>query len=157
MDVTEKQVRAVADAIPAIAPVCRTVLKNRLQMRAMEREKDAELEVIQAKQELGDDRGLGAESAAAAAADRVEQQQEDAFAASIDRMKQNEDCELCSRLLSGIARVDPEDRAVALSEYGRFKQAVDDTEDVDTIREEIEGMEVLEDVMLREFNMNPSE
>lgn len=157
MDVTEEQIEAAASALPALAPICRTVLNNRIQLRAMERQKDAELEVIEAKKEFGDTRAFAGPATPPDTADRVREQDEDAFQESIERMKAQESCDLCARLLDGIARVDAADRAVALAEYGRFKQAVDDTDDAAAVRDEIGEMTVLRDVMEREFNMAPSE
>lgn len=154
---TKRQIETAAKILPAVMPIAKTVASERMNERAMKRRKDAELEIIEAKQEVGS--GIGAVEAAAASepADAVEEQPDSAFTDSIDRMKAQEDCDLCTRLLEGIKSVDPADRAVALSEYGRFKQSADDTEDVGEIREEIEGMTVLRDVMTREFNMVPSE
>lgn len=156
---TKQQIETAAKVVPAVMPIARTIASEKMNERAMRKRKEAELEVIEAKQEYGSG-GPAAGAVAEAASEpseSVEEQPDSAFADSIDRMKANEDCELCSRLLEGIKSVDPDDRAVALSEFGRFKQSVDDTEDVDAIRSEIEGMAVLKDVMTREFNMVPSE
>lgn len=156
---TKRQIETAAKILPAVMPIAKTVASERMNERAMRKRKDAELEIIEAKQEVGS--GGGAVRAAAAAdaepSDTVEEQADSAFADSIDRMKAQEDCELCSRLLEGIKSVDPDDRAVALSEYGRFKQSVDDTEDVDAIRSEIEDMTVLQGVMTDQFSMVPGE
>lgn len=152
----QDQIQLGAKLIPAFVPVAKTVVSERMNERAMERRKDAELEVIEAKAEHGT-HDVQAAAAAAQPQQAVKSQGDTAFEDSIDRMKASEECELCSRLLEGIKSVDPEDRAIALSEFGRFKQSVDDTEDVDAIRDEIQGMTVLKDVMTREFNMVPSE
>jgi hypothetical protein len=159
MRLSENQIRLAAEAVPAVAPVAKTLLNNRLQMRAMERQKEAEIELVEAKQNVEGDAApspMGL-SDTSDPSESVEQQTDDAFAESIEAMKRDEECDLCARLLDGFTRLDRQDRPVALAEYGRFKQAVDDTEDVDAIRDEISRMTVLEDVMVRELNMNPAE
>ena len=159
MDVSEDRIQLLAKLMPAVAPVAKTAVSEKMNERAMERRKDAELEVIEAKAEHSNNLSPGAAAAQMTAEpeESVKSQGDSAFERSIDRMKASEDCELCSRLLEGIKSVDPDDRAVALSEAGRFKQSVDDTEDVDAIRAEIQDMTVLKEVMTREFNMVPSE
>jgi len=87
----------------------------------------------------------------------VVEQPDDAFNQSIDEMKAAEDCELCGQLLEGIKSLEPENRPVALSEYGRFQQSVEDTDDVDAIRDELENLPVLKRVLEREFNMDGGE
>ena len=155
---TERQIRLAAEAMPALAPLCRTMLEEKLNERAMERRKDAELELIEAKQQV--DSGPGAslqissqQSETRDTEQQVIQQDQSVFDDSIDQLQREEDCGLCARLLDGIRDVDPEDRARALSEYGRFKQSVDDTDDVSQIRDEVDEMPVLKEVMETEFNM----
>jgi len=156
---TKRQIETAAKILPAVMPVAKTLASERMNERAMRKRKEAELEVIEAKQEYGSGGGVAQAAAAAETqpAESVEEQPDSAFADSIDRMKAQEDCELCSRLLEGIKSVDPDDRPVALSEFGRFKQSVDDTEDVDAIRSEIDDMTVLRDVMTDQFSMVPGE
>lgn len=154
---TRQQIELAAKVAPAVMPIARTIASEKMNERAMRKRKEAELEVIEAKQEHGSGGAGLAPATDAAPDDAVEEQPPDAFSESVDRMIADEDCDLCSRLLEGIKSVDPGDRAVALSEYGRFKQSADDTEDVSEIRDEIQGMTVLKDVMEDQFRMTPGE
>ena len=156
----QQKIEAAAKIIPAFAPLLRVTAQEKMSERAMTRRKNAEMDIIEAKQSAG-----GSQDAVGAIAETqvrsepeqtVVQQERDEFGDSVDRMIANEDCDLCATLLEGIKDVDPSDRAVALSQFGRFKQSTDDAADAAEVRSEIEGMSVLREVMVREFNMAPS-
>lgn len=154
MDITPRKIRIATEALPAVAPIARTYLNDKMQMRALERQKEAEMEVVRAKNEYGQQTiPMGSSEPER----EVVEQPDDAFEQSIDEMKAAEDCELCGQLLEGIKSLEPENRPVALSEYGRFQQSVEDTDDVDAIRDELENLPVLKRVLEREFNMDGGE
>jgi len=154
MDITPRKIRIATEALPAVAPIARTYLNDKMQMRALERQKEAEMEVVRAKNEYGQQAiPMGSPEPER----EVVEQSTDAFEQSIDEMKAAEDCELCGQLLEGIKSLEPENRPVALSEYGRFQQSVEDTDDVDAIRDELENLPVLKRVLEREFNMDGGE
>jgi hypothetical protein len=154
MDITPRKIRIATEALPAVAPIARTYLNDKMQMRALERQKEAEMEVVRAKNEYGQQPiPMGSSEPER----EVVEQPDDAFEQSIDEMKAAEDCELCGQLLEGIKSLEPENRPVALSEYGRFQQSVEDTDDVDAIRDELENLPVLKRVLEREFNMDGGE
>lgn len=158
MDSNEK-IELAAKLMPAVTPLAKVVAEEKMNERAMRRRKDAEIELIEAKNEHGTD---PFESMAATAAtespeaEAVEQQSQSEFNQSIDDLIADEDCELCAQLLEGVKEIEPRKRPQALAEYGRFKQSTADTDDVEAIRAEIEEMTVLREVMLQEFNMAPS-
>jgi len=158
----QQQIETATKLLPAFVPLIRVTAQEKMNERAMTRRKDAEIEMIEAKKSAAGSRDVfGAVAEAKADPDpepeqTVVQQERDEFADSVDRMIANEDCDLCATLLEGIKDVDPSDRAVALSQFGRFKQSTDDAADAAEVRDEIEGMSVLREVMVREFNMAPS-
>jgi len=158
MDTNEK-VELAAKIMPAVTPLAKVFAEEKLNERAMRRRKDAELEVIEAKQDAGSGT-FGSFGQAAATespeADVVEQQSQSEFEESVDGLIADEDCELCARLLEGVKDIDSRKRPQALAEYGRFKQSTAETDDVEEIRAEIEEMGVLREVMLQEFNMAPA-
>jgi hypothetical protein len=156
---TDDKVELAAKIMPAVTPLAKVFAEEKLNERAMRRRKDAELEVIEAKNKAGGGTfGSFGQTAATESpeADVVEQQSQSEFEDSIDGLIADEDCELCSQLLEGIKDISPQKRPQALAEYGRFKQSTADTDDVEEIRAEIEEMGVLREVMLQEFNMAPS-
>lgn len=162
MDLSDDEVQAAASIIPALAPVCKTLMTNRMRMDAMERKKDAEVEVVEAKQRAAGGVQRSSPSQQQSVSQQPPEQQvvkqsDAAFDDSIDQMIDDEDCQVCARLLDGVKRVDDGKRAIALSEYGRFKQAVDDTQDVEAIRDQVAELPVLESIMMSEFNMEPAE
>ncbi len=61
---TKRQIETAAKILPAVMPIAKTVASERMNERAMRKRKDAELEIIEAKQEVGS--GIGAVEAAAA-------------------------------------------------------------------------------------------
>jgi len=150
MDLTPRKIQLATEAIPAVAPIAKTVINERMQMRAFERQKEAEMEVVRAKNEYGQP---SIPTTTTQPQQKVVEQSADAFEDSIDEMVAAEDCSVCSQLLEGIKSLEPENRPVALSEYGRFQQSVEDTDDVDAIRGELEDLPVLKRVMESEFNM----
>lgn len=151
MDITPRQIRMATEALPAVAPIARTYLNDKMQMRALERQKEAEMEVVRAKNEYGQQPSFP--TTPTEPQQQVVEQTDDAFEQSIDDMISDEDCELCAKLLEGIKSLDADRRPVALSEYGRFKQSVEDTADVAAVREEVSNFTALRDVMRAEFNM----
>lgn len=154
MDLTRRQIQLASKALPAMAPIAKTFMNDRMQMRALERQKEAEMEVVRAKNEYGQS---SIPMRTSEPEERVVEQSGDAFEQSIDEMIAAEDCELCSQLLEGIKSLEAENRPVALSEYGRFQQSVEDTDDVDAVRDELQDLPVLQRVLEREFNMEASE
>jgi hypothetical protein len=154
MDLTRRQIQLASKALPAVAPIAKTFMNDRMQMRALERQKEAEMEVVRAKNEYGQST---MPMRTPEPEERVVEQSDDAFEQSIDEMIAAEDCELCGQLLEGIKSLEAENRPVALSEYGRFQQSVEDTDDVDAIRDELQNLPVLQRVLEREFNMEASE
>jgi len=154
----QEKLEAAAKLLPAFTPIARVTVQEKMNERAMQRKKDAEIEVIEAKQDVsgGLVESVGSIESESEPEQTVVQQESDEFEQSIERLIADEDCDLCKRLLEGIKDVEPSKRAQVLSEYGRFKQSTADTDDVDVIRAEIEKMDVLRDVMVREFNMAPS-
>lgn len=157
MDLSDDNVQTAAKLLPALAPVAKTLMNSRMQMNALERKKEAELDIVEAKQNVSQRPLQFSTTSQQMPEQQVVQQPAGAFDDSIDEMIADEDCDICTRLLAGIKDVADTERAVALSEYGRFKQAVDDTEDVSAIRDQVADMPVLERIMRREFNMIPSE
>ena len=158
MDTSEK-IELAAQLMPAVTPLAKVVAEEKLNERAMQRRKDAELELIEAQNDASSGTfGSFGQTAATESpeAKQVEQQTQSEFNESIDALIADEDCDLCSQLLEGIKEIDPRKRPQALAEYGRFKQSTADTDDVEQIRAEIEEMGVLRGVMLQEFNMAPS-
>lgn len=154
MDLTRRQIRLASKALPAVAPIAKTFMNDRMQMRALERQKEAEMEVVRAKNEYAQPAiPMTASQRTPQPEQQVVEQSDDAFEQSIDEMIAAEDCELCGQLLEGIKSLDAEQRPVALSEYGRFQQSVEDTDDVAAIREGLDDMPVLKEVMRQEFNM----
>jgi len=160
MNLDREQVELMAKLAPAVLPLVKTGVDQRLQERQMERRKETELELIEARQSAETTTApTPTTTPTADAADttqRVQQQSDDEFAASIDDLIADEDCDLCCKLLEGIKEIEPSKRPQALAEYGRFKQSSAETNDVDEIRSEIEKMDVLREVMMQEFNMAPS-
>jgi hypothetical protein len=158
MDTNEK-IELAAQLMPAVTPLAKVFAEEKLNERAMQRRKNAELELIEAQNEANTDTfGSFGQTAATESpeAKQVEQQTQSEFNESIDALIADEDCDLCSQLLEGIKEIDPRKRPQALAEYGRFKQSTADTNDVEEIRAEIEEMGVLREVMLQEFNTAPS-
>jgi len=154
MDLTRRQIQLATKALPAVAPIAKTFMNDRMQMRALERQKEAEMEVVRAKNEYGQSTmPMPTSQRAPEPEQQVVDQSDGAFEQSIDEMVAAEDCELCSQLLEGIKSLDAERRPMALSEYGRFQQSVEDTDDVAAIREGLDDMPVLKEVMQAEFNM----
>lgn len=158
----QQKIELAAKIMPAVTPLAKVVAQEKMEERAMNRRKDAEIELIEAKREAGAGSSdpFGSFGATAATespeADVVKQQSDDEFNESVDELITDEDCELCSQLLEGIKDIEPRKRPIALAEYGRFKQSTSETDDVDEIRAEIEEMTVLREVMVSEFNMAPS-
>ena len=158
MDTNDK-IELAAKIMPAVTPLAKVVAQEKMSERAMRRRKDAEIELIEAKNEMGGGAfGSFGQTAATESpeAKEVEKQSQSEFNESIDALIADEDCDLCSQLLEGIKEIDSRKRPQALAEYGRFKQSTADTDDVEEIRAEIEEMGVLREVMLQEFNMAPS-
>jgi len=163
-----QQVQLASAVIPAVAPLARATISERMQLKAMERQKEMELDLIRAKREVGDRGGSVLRQTGAPAprpepepeprrdTQRVVEKGEDEFSESIDALIGDEDCDMCVKLLEGIKNIDSHKRPQALAEYGRFKQSVDDAASVDDVREQLEDLSVLKEVMQAEFNMAPS-
>jgi len=159
MDQQEK-IELASKLMPAVTPLAKVFAEEKLNERAMKRRKNAEMDLIEAKHQASSGGVFGSfgETAAteSAEADAVANQSDDEFSESVDDLIEDEDCDLCARLLEGVKDIDPRNRPRALAEYGRFKQSTADTDDVEEIRAEIEEMTVLREVMVSEFNMAPS-
>jgi len=160
MNIDKQKIELAAAVAPILAPVARVTVNEKMQERQMRKKKEAEIELIETKRSVSGGQPVGGLQTGAAGGSQqteaVQRQSDGEFEQSIERLIADEDCDLCKRLLEGIKDVEPSKRAQVLSEYGRFKQSTADTDDVDVIREEIEKMDVLRDVMVREFNMAPS-
>jgi hypothetical protein len=151
--------KILAALAPTVAEAGSTVVKHRLEERELERRREHELELVEARSES--EAGSGRREATReahrprAGEDTTEggKRTGDAVSAAVESLSSDEDCGVCRKLLSGIERIDDDERrGYALVEYGRFKQSVGDGASADEIRDELREMDVLDDVLADVFS-----
>lgn len=147
----QDHIELVGAVAPALVPVAKTVTQNRMQRKRMETRKEHDLEIVEAKQE-SQHTGTSTPPMPDPSPDRGHAD-DDAWENSLDRLKSGEECDMCRTLIEGMRDLPPEDRATALTEFGRFKQAVDDTDDVAEVREVVGSLPLLKRIMEDEFGM----
>jgi hypothetical protein len=74
---------------------------------------------------------------------------DDSESRGIESLASEEDCDMCTAILSEIQTLPPEKRARALSDYGRMKRAMESEGTEDAVRAVVDSSEVLGEVMER--------
>lgn len=140
---------------PVLASLARTEFEQRKKLKMLERQKQQEIEVIEAKQQSEQStNGIDVESLQQTATTTATPS-DDWFEDSLQTLKDKETCDICMMILESIEDVPVEDRAQAIAEYGQFKQSLSESKDESEVRELLYETDVLIDVVRDEFNLAP--
>lgn len=129
--------QTVSRVAPALVPVAEVVTKYYMTQRQIEHQRDAQLELIEARNEHDtsdgpDPEALEALVAEAATSDTpdpdtaVESSGGDHLDGTIEELRAETDCKVCEKLLEGMHELPPGDKTRALMEYSRFQGQIED-------------------------------
>lgn len=158
-NVDEQHAETLGTFLPVLLPVAKTAVVNGMKHRRLEKQKEHELELVELRQQQ-DQRRQPAPQPTPPDPQPVtdEESPDDTLSASLDALIEEEDCQVCTRLLEGVRNLDDDElRARAIVEYGKFKGSLDGGADADDLAEELRDLPTLRMVMEREFNTDLSE
>lgn len=133
----------VAGGAGLLGTLARELLSHRTQMQQLEEKKKMELELARARQESGGD----ADDPPRSEPEPSRTRQSPDLSAAIRDLRRRDDCATCQTLLEAIEQADPETQAIALTEYGRFKQAMEAGASEEELRRILRSSETLEDLL----------
>lgn len=147
----QEQAEVVGALVPALIPVVRVVAQDRMRKRRLEHKKETGMELIEARNQAQQTNQQPVDPQQFASDDGDDGGDDSKWDESIRRVQERQDCEVCEQLLDGVMELPPEERGQGLTEFGRFRQSIDDTQDMEKVREELEGMPALKRALEEEF------
>lgn len=127
-----------------IGTLLKDLLTRRTQREQMEQRKEMEVELAKVRQEHApDDDDQPADAVQPAQNSRGEPAVTQELRAAFEELKANEECSTCRQLLEPIAELPPRQQLHALTEYGRFKQAMEGGADKDELEAIIRDSDTL--------------
>jgi hypothetical protein len=129
--------QTISQMAPALVPVAEVVTKYYMTERQIEQQRDAELELIEARNRHDTSDGpepetletLVSEADTSSSSDSsaaVESSGGDHLDSTIDELRTATDCKVCEKLLEGMHELSPGDKTRALMEYSRFQGQIED-------------------------------
>lgn len=115
------------------------MLTHRNNMKQIREEKEMEVELARARQNAGSNSPSTEETVTEASGGVGRSGVADAIA----DLRAREDCETCQQLLEAIEHADAHTQAVALTEYGRFRQKMDEGATEEELRAVLDNSEAL--------------
>jgi len=147
----QEQAEVAGALIPALIPVVRVVAQDRMRKRRLEQKKETGMELIEARNQAQSKPTPDPQEIVVTGGGGGGEDTESEWDESIRRVQERQDCEVCEGLLDGVLKLPPEDRGQALTEFGRFRRSLDDTSDMEAVRDELEDMPALKRALEEQF------
>jgi hypothetical protein len=152
----QRTAQQLGQLAPALVPVARTVTEYYMTQKQLHQQREAQLELVEARAEHTDTRRRRVPAEPAPAPQEPEESTSrepvDGTEEAVERLRERTDCEICDEILQGIGDLPPAEQGVALTEYGRFRGRVEDDAPMDEIRAALSDAPKLKSIMADRFN-----